>query len=386
MNEIYCDNAATSYPKAPGVAEAVTYFLTSVGCNVNRGAYTKAYQTEETVYETRELLCRLFRFDQPDNVIFTKNVTESLNVIIKGLLKPGEHVIVSSMEHNAVMRPLTGLKARDLDVTILECDEEGGLSEERIKLLSKLLKYNTKAVIMTAASNVCGTMLPLESVGRFCRENNIFFIVDCAQTAGFSEIDLNRLKIDALAFTGHKGLLGPQGIGGFIVNERLAAILEPLIEGGTGSFSEYETQPSRMPDKFEAGTLNIPGIFGLNAALKYLFKVGLDSVREQELNLLKIFMTRLPEITAVQMIGKKDWEQRTPIVSLNFPQHDNAEVSYILYKEFGIMTRSGLHCAPAAHKTLGTFPQGTVRFSFSHFNTEKEVLKAADSVCQIVKR
>jgi cysteine desulfurase family protein len=385
MKEIYLDNAATSYPKAPGVAEKVSFFLSSIGCNVSRGAYTKAYQTEEVVYETRELLCRLFHFDKPENVVFTKNVTESINVIIKGLLNAGDHVIVSSMEHNAVMRPLNNLKARNLDITILKCHKDGALSQEQIELFPSLIKSNTKAVFMTAASNVCGTMLPLKEIGRFCRENNIFFIVDSAQTAGFSEMDMDWFNIDALAFTGHKGLLGPQGIGGFLLNNRIAASIEPLIEGGTGSFSELETQPSFMPDKFEAGTLNIPGIFGLNAALKYLFEVGIDRIRQQELQLLNLFLPRLLEIPSVQLVGKNDLQDRTSIISVNFPKHDNSEVSYLLYKEHGIMTRSGLHCAPSAHRTLGTFPQGSVRFSFSHFNTEKEVFKVIDSIWRCLK-
>lgn len=380
MKEIYLDNAATSYPKAPGVAETVSHFLSSIGCNVNRGAYTKAYQTEEVIYETRELLCRLFRFDKPENVVFTKNVTESMNVIIKGLLKSGDHVIVSSMEHNAVMRPLNNLRARNLEVDILECNKEGALSPDQVESLPSLIQANTKAVFMTAASNVCGTMLPLKEIGHFCRMNNIFFIVDSAQTAGFTEMDMNWLNVDALAFTGHKGLLGPQGIGGFLVNKRIEPSIEPLIEGGTGSFSELETQPACMPDKFEAGTLNIPGIFGLNAALKYLFKVGIDKIREQELHLLNLFMTRILEIPSAQLIGKSDLQDRTSIISINFPKHDNAEVSYLLYKEHGIMTRSGLHCAPSGHRTLGTFPHGTVRFSFSHFNTEEEVLKVIDCI------
>ncbi|MGC7872637.1 aminotransferase class V-fold PLP-dependent enzyme [Desulfosporosinus sp. SYSU MS00001] len=380
MKEIYLDNAATSYPKAPGVAETVSHFLSSIGCNVNRGAYTKAYQTEEVVYETRELLCRLFHFDKPENVVFTKNVTESMNVIIKGLLKPGDHVIVSSMEHNAVMRPLNNLRARNLEVDILECNKEGALSLDQVESLPSLIQANTKAIFMTAASNVCGTMLPLKEIGHFCHENNIFFIVDSAQTAGFTEMDMNWLEVDALAFTGHKGLLGPQGIGGFLVNKRIEPSIEPLIEGGTGSLSELETQPAYMPDKFEAGTLNIPGIFGLNAALKYLFKVGIDRIHEQELHLLNLFMTRLLEIPSAQLIGKKDLQDRTSIISINFPKHDNSEVSYLLYKEHGIMTRSGLHCAPSAHRTLGTFPHGTVRFSFSHFNTEKEVFKVIDCI------
>ena len=378
MKEIYLDNAATSFPKAPGVAKTVSHYLSSIGCNVGRGAYTKAYQAGEVIYETRELLCRLFHFNEPENVVFTKNITESMNVIIKGLLKPGDHVIVSAMEHNAVMRPLNNLKTQNLEVEILECNPDGSLSAEQVKVLPSLIKANTKAVFMTAASNVCGTMLPLQEIGQLCRENNIFFIVDSAQTAGFSEIDMDSLKIDALAFTGHKGLLGPQGIGGFLVNCRIEAAIEPLIEAGTGSFSELEIQPTFMPDKFEAGTLNIPGIFGLNAALKYLFKVGIARIREQELHLLNQFMTRIVEIPSARLIGKDVLEDRTATISLDFAQHDNAEISYLLYKNHGIMTRSGLHCAPAAHRTLGTFPRGTIRFSFSHFNTDKEVFKVID--------
>ncbi|WP_407313187.1 aminotransferase class V-fold PLP-dependent enzyme [Desulfosporosinus sp. SB140] len=385
MKEIYLDNAATSYPKAPGVSEAISFYLSSLGCNVNRGAYTKAYQTEEIIYETRELLCRLFHFSKPENVVFTKNVTESLNVIIKGLLKTGDHVIVSSMEHNAVMRPLNSLRAQNLEITILQGNAEGDLCDERLKLLPSLIKSNTKAIVMTSASNVCGTMLPLKEVGRFCRENHIFFIVDSAQTAGFSEIDMDLYNIDALAFTGHKGLLGPQGIGGFLINESVAALIDSLIEGGTGSFSELENQPTYMPDKFEAGTLNVPGIFGLNAALKYLFKVGIRLIREQELHLLDLFISRLLEIPALRLIGKRDLNERTSIVSIDFPNHDNAELSYWLYKDYGIMTRSGLHCAPSAHRTLGTFPQGTLRFSFSHFNNDKEVFQTIDCLWRSLK-
>ncbi|MDQ7093736.1 aminotransferase class V-fold PLP-dependent enzyme [Desulfosporosinus sp. PR] len=385
MKEIYLDNAATSYPKAPGVSEAISFYLSSIGCNVNRGAYKKAYQAEEIVFETRELLCRLFHFDKPEHVIFTKNITESLNVIIKGLLKPGDHVIVSSMEHNAVMRPLNSLKNRNLEVTTLECNTEGELSEEQLKLFPSLVKPHTKAVIMTAASNVCGTMLPLKEVGKICREHHIFFIVDSAQTAGFSEIDMNLHHIDALAFTGHKGLLGPQGIGGFLINESLAAVMDSLIEGGTGSFSELETQPAYLPDKFEAGTLNVPGIFGLNAALKYLFQIGIGTIREQELHLLDLFMLRLLEIPQIRLVGKRDLRKRTSIVSIDLPNHDCSELSYRLYKEYGIMTRSGLHCAPSAHRTLGTFPQGTLRFSFNHFNTDKEALQTIDCVRQSLK-
>ncbi|MFZ3131902.1 MAG: aminotransferase class V-fold PLP-dependent enzyme [Desulfosporosinus sp.] len=377
MNGLYLDNAATSFPKAPGVAEAVAGFLTNIGCNINRGLYTASFEAANIVYETRELLCSLFNFPKPENVIFTKNITESLNVILKGLLKPGDHVLVSSMEHNAVTRPLASLAEKGVELSTVLCNNKGELRSSDLCLH---LRPNTKAVIMTHASNVSGTILPLEEVGKLCRKHNLFFIVDCAQTAGFLNVDFVRLKADALAFTGHKGLLGPQGIGGFYLNDKLASLVEPLIEGGTGSSSESVLQPNYLPDRFEAGTLNLPGIYGLNASLKYLMSEGLTNIREKELNLVHRFIQKVQTIPGIQLIGPEQEQDRTGIVSLNFPHLDNAEVSYQLFKGFGIMTRCGLHCAPAAHHTLGTFPHGTLRFSFSYFNSIQDVDYAFNSL------
>ena len=377
MNGLYLDNAATSFPKAPGVAEAVAGFLTNNGCNINRGLYTASFEAANIVYETRELLCSLFNFPKPENVIFTKNITESLNVILKGLLKPGDHVIVSSMEHNAVMRPLASLAEKGVELSTVLCNNQGELCTNDLCLY---IKPNTKAVIMTHASNVSGSILPLEEVGKLCQEHNLFFIVDCAQTAGFLTIDFVKLKVDALAFTGHKGLLGPQGIGGFYLNDKLVSLVEPLIEGGTGSSSESVLQPNYMPDQYEAGTLNLPGIYGLNASLKYLISEGITTIREKELNLVHRFIQKVQTIAGVQLIGPEKKQDRTGIVSLNFPHLDNAEVSYQLFKNFGIMTRCGLHCAPSAHQTLNTFPHGTLRFSFSHFNSIQDVDYAIDSL------
>lgn len=382
MGKIYLDNGATSFPKAPGVSESITDYLTNIGCNINRGAYESSFMAENIVYETRELLCELFNYHKPENVIFTKNITESLNVLIKGLCREDAHIIVSSMEHNAVMRPLNFLKNIGLEYTKIECNEEGVLDSKDIL---KHIKENTKAVIMTHASNVCGTILKLEEVGRICNENGIIFIIDTAQTAGFCKVDYDALKADAIAFTGHKGLLGPQGIGGFIINEKLVEKMNTFIEGGTGSLSEYEIQPEYMPDKFEAGTMNIPGIYGLNAALKYIFKEGINSIKEKELYLLESFLNQVSDIQDIRIIGKRTLQERTALVSLDFPNHDNGEISYRLYKEFGIMTRCGLHCAPSAHKTLKTFPSGTVRFSFSHFNTLSEVNYTVNSIKKCVK-
>lgn len=382
MKNVYLDNGATAFPKAPGVAESVYNYLINVGMNINRGAYEGSFEAANTVFETRELICELFNFNQPENVIFTKNITESMNILIKGLLKKGDHVIVSSMEHNAVMRPLYALN-QNVEFSRVLCNELGELNADDI---SKYIKPNTKAIILTHASNVCGTIMDLEKVGKICRDNDLFFIIDSAQTAGFIDIDYKELNADAIAFTGHKSLLGPQGIGGFIVNDKTALEMSTLIEGGTGSLSEMEIQPDYMPDKFEAGTLNIPGIYGLNASLKYILKTNIETIREKELYILNKFLDDIYNISGIRPIGKKNIEGRTALVSIDFIHNDNGEISHRLCKEYGIMNRCGLHCAPSAHKTLGTFPNGTVRFSFSHFNTMKDAEYTVDSIYKCIKQ
>jgi len=383
MDRIYLDNAATMYPKAPGVGDAVKHFIDNIGCNVKRGIYKSALSAEEIVLETREQLCRLFNFEKPENVIFTSNITQSLNYILKGFLKQGDHCIVSSMEHNAVMRPLTQLKGVGVEFSRVQCDIFGRLNPEDIR---DQIKANTKAVIMTHASNVCGTVLPIYETGKICRENGLSFIIDSAQSAGALRLDFKELNADAIAFTGHKGLMGPQGIGGFAVSDKLADAMSPLITGGTGSFSDSEEQPEYLPDKFEAGTPNIPGIFGLNAALKYIDSIGIESIYSSEMRLTSVFINEISNIKGVALAGIKDRIGRTAVVSLDFEGKDNAEISYALDKEYGIMTRCGLHCAPSAHKTLKTFPQGTVRFSFSHFNTMEEVKYTVDAINSLVKK
>lgn len=371
------DNGSTSFPKAPGVAESVYEYLTNVGANANRGAYSKSFEVENIIFETRELLCSLFNFDKPENVIFTKNITEALNVLIKGLFKRGDHVIVSSMEHNAVMRPLNTLKEGGVEFSRVLCKKDGSLDT---KELLPLIRSDTKGVVMTHASNVCGTVLDLAYVGRVCREKGIWFIIDTAQTAGIVKVDIEELCADAIAFTGHKSLLGPQGIGGFLLRDELSGELSSLIEGGTGSSSDKEIQPSYMPDKFEAGTLNVPGIYGLNASLKYLQKVGINTIYEKEMSLVSLFLEKLMNMNHIEVIGKNDSKGRTGIISVDFKAQDNAEVAHRLSSEFGIMTRSGLHCAPFAHKTLGTFPAGTVRFGLSHFLEKSDIVYAADKL------
>lgn len=378
MKRIYLDNAATSFPKAPGVAQAVYDYLTSVGSNINRGAYQEALEAEEVVYDTRELLAEFFGCSQLENVVFTKNITESLNLTIRGLLKLGDHIITTSMEHNAVLRPLNHLKINyndSLDVSILPCDQYGDLPRGQAldTLLTNHLTPRTKAIIMTHASNVSGTILPLQEVSSFCHRHNLFFIIDTAQTAGILDYSFGDLKADAIAFTGHKGLLGPQGIGGVVLSTKLSSILEPLITGGTGASSEDDLQPVHLPDRFEAGTLNLPGIYGLNSSLNYLKELHIKTIMDKELSLTESFLNGIHSIKGVKLIGPSSLSHRTAVVSLDFPNMDNALLSHKLASVFGITNRCGLHCAPLAHKTLGTFPEGTVRFSFSHFNTQDDV-------------
>lgn len=385
MKKIYLDQASTTYPKPECVAKAVYEYMTGNGSNINRGCYENAYDTEEVVLETRELLCELF--DGPDckNVVFTKNVTESLNVVLKGFLKPGDHVLVSSMEHNAVMRPIRQLEKNGVEFDRVPCSEQGEL---KLQSMEALLRQNTKAVVMMHASNVCGTILPLKEVGAFCKTHGLKFIVDCAQTAGTMPISMKEMNIDILCFTGHKGLYGPQGIGGFILQEEMISAMTPLLSGGTGSISHTEEIPEFMPDRFEPGTMNLPGIFGLNSALGWINEVGIENIYNKERILTRLFLEEIgkldPKGEKIKLVGKKTEEGRTAVVSIETPGRDVSEVAYLLDKNYGIMTRVGLHCAPSAHQTLGTYPTGTVRFSFGYFNTEEEVLFAVKALEEIL--
>ena len=384
MDAIYLDNASTTFPKPKAVPEAMYHYMTRSGSNINRGCYDRAYAVEELVYETRQMLCSLFGGEDCRNVAFTKNVTESLNVILKGLLKPGDHVLVSSMEHNAVMRPLVQLEKQGISFSRIPCRRDGSLILEE---MAPLVKKETRAVVMTHASNVCGTMMPYEQVGAFCRERGLLFIADTAQTAGVWPLDMERMKIDALAFTGHKGLLGPQGIGGFLLSEKLLPQMESLIAGGTGSISHTEVMPDFMPDRFEAGTMNLPGIVGLHAGLGWIRETGMEQIRSHELALTRQFLEGLksmdPYEKRLRIVGKKDTEGRTGVVSVQTVRRELAQTAYELDVQYGIMTRVGLHCAPSAHQTLGTFPTGTIRFSFGWWNTREEAalsLQALDEL------
>ena len=384
-HQIYLDNGSTSFPKPPGVAEAVFEFMTRQGVNINRGTYGKAYSAEEMVYETRCLLSELFHGEGPKQVVFTKNVTESLNLVLKGFLKPGDHVLTSSMEHNAVMRPLQQLKERGVEFTRIPCTEEGRLCTEE---LERCLRPNTKALVMTHASNVCGTVLPAREAGAFCRAHGLKFFLDTAQTAGILPVDMEDMCIDAVCFTGHKGLLGPQGTGGIVLRKGLEKEIEPLISGGTGSISHTEFIPEFLPDRFEPGTMNLPGIAGLRASLLWLKERGIEANRIHEEKLTAKFLRGLKPLEQEGLLKiaglKTASEDRTAVVSVQTLKTDPAEAAFLLDEKYGIMTRVGLHCAPAAHKTLGTFPTGTIRFAFGWASTGEEAeaaLSALEEIC-----
>ena len=382
MDYIYLDNASTSFPKAPTVATAMSDYITNRGININRGSYALAYDVEDIIYTTRQRLNTLFNGHDPSHVIFTQNVTMSLNMVIKGILKAGDHVLVSSMEHNAVMRPLTQLLDKGIAFDIIPCDKTGSI---QLESMDSLIRPNTVAMIINHASNVCGTIQPLESIGSICKAHNLQFIVDAAQTAGVIPIDVKACHIDALCFTGHKGLLGPQGIGGIILTKEMAQTLTPLIAGGTGSFSHLETMPTHMPDAFESGTLNLPGIIGLNEGFAYIESQGMENIHNHELALTQAFLEGLQSIESINIVGKKNIQDRTAVVSITIDGMDPASIAYELESIYHIMTRVGLHCAPRAHQTLGTYPEGTVRFSFGYANTHKDVESALSALHGIVK-
>ena len=371
MRSVYLDNGATSYPKAPGVGEAMAHYITNIGCNIARGGYQQAYDAAGRVLEIREKLNSLVNGPGSRNVVFTPGATAGLNMLLKGLLRPGDKVLTSPMEHNAVLRPLEQLKQRGVTVELLPCTQRGELILER---LADRMTPDVRAVILCHGSNVSGTRFPIEQVGPLCRERGIFFLVDAAQTLGAIPVDMAAMAIDGLAFPGHKGLLGPQGIGGLVITDTLAGELEPLLSGGTGSMSESLDMPPFLPDRLEAGTLNLPGIFGLGAALDYLEGEG-EALRVREHKLAGHLWARLMELEedGVRVLGSRDPSSRTGVVSIDFLKADNAEMAFRLEQEYGIQTRCGLHCAPLAHRTLGTFPQGAVRFSVGPFTTFEDI-------------
>lgn len=379
---IYLDQAATSRPKASGVGEAMRSYIEDVCANVNRSTYAPATDAALLVLETREQLCSLFGGGDPSHVVFTPGQTVSLNMVIKGALHPGDHVLVSPLEHNGVMRPLTQLLDDGVDFDRIPLRDDDQLDFDAA---ARLVRPNTRLLLLTHASNVSGTVFPLEEAGAFCRGRDIAFAVDAAQTGGHLPIDAACAKIDALCVPAHKGLRGPNGVGALLLSPEFAATLEPLITGGTGSDSHTEVQPDYMPDRFESGTPNLPGIYGLHAALAKLLEEGVAARHEAETALLNRFLTGLDAIDGVYVPGTRDLTRRVGVVSVDCTKRrDNAEVADRLANEYGILTRCGLHCAPNAHKTYGTFPQGTVRFSFNSTNTEEEIDAALSALAELL--
>jgi len=380
---IYFDNAATSWPKPPGVAEAMVHFLNHVGANPGRSAHRLAVDSGRIVYNAREAVAELFNAPDPLRVVFGSNATEALNLALRGLLRPGDHVITSSMEHNSVMRPLRALERQGVEVTVVRCSSEGFLHPPDVE---SAIRPNTKLIVLNHASNVVGTILPIAEVGGIARRYNLLLLVDAAQTAGTYLIDVEADKIDLLAFTGHKSLLGPMGTGGLYIGERVKLReLEPLTRGGTGSRSEFEEQPDFLPDLCESGTPNAVGLAGLEAGVRWVLEQRVDEIRRHEVELTQRLIEGLSAIPGVTVHGGHDAQRQTATISFNIKGLSPSEVGLRLDEEYGILCRVGLHCAPAAHKTIGTFPAGTVRFGLGVFNTLEEVETALEAIRQLAQ-
>lgn len=377
---IYFDNAATSFPKPKAVIEAMTDYFYHVGGSTGRSGHRLAIKASELVFNTREMLARLFQIKDSARIVFTKNVTESLNIAINGFLTKGDQVITTSMEHNSVMRPLRYLEQLgQIKVFTIPGDREGLVDPQDFAAILK--KEKIKLVIVNHASNVTGSIAPIDAIGAIARRYGSRLLVDAAQTAGAYPLDVPAADIDLLAFTGHKSLLGPQGTGGLYVGEGIA--LAPLARGGTGSNSAEEIQPDFLPDRFESGTLNIIGLAGLGAGVKYVLDKGVSHIRREEMQLTEMFIKGAEKIPGMQLYGPRDVNKRMPVVSFNIAAYVPSTLAYLLDKHFDIACRAGLHCAPAAHATIGTHPQGAVRFSFGCFNTADQVEEALAALNQM---
>ena len=376
---IYLDNAATTMHKPQCVIEAVIGAMSSMG-NAGRGANEASLSASRIIYDTREKICRLFGGTNPRQVAFTNNSTESLNIAIKGLLNPGDHVITTVLEHNSVLRPLYEMEKKGIKLTIIKSDHKGRLDISQIR---KAICTETKMIVCTNGSNLTGNYVDVGAVGKIAKEHGVLFVVDASQTAGVFPIDVEKMNIDVLCFTGHKGLLGPQGTGGLYVRE--GVVIRPLKYGGTGVQTYNKQQPEEMPTALEAGTLNGHGIAGLHAALEYLEETGIDKIRVREQELMRKFYDGVKNIPEVTVYGDFSEKERCPIVLLNIGDYDSGEVSDALLTEYGISTRPGGHCAPLMHEALGTVEQGAVRFSFCHYNTDEEVEAAVRAVRELAQ-
>lgn len=377
---IYLNNAATTFPKPKVVYRAVMDCMRNLGVSLGRGTDTLTVAAERLAYDTRALLASLFGIKNPLRIAFTYNATHAINIALKGFLKGGEHVITTSMEHNAVWRPLKYLeRTKGVELTVIWCDEEGKLNPKEVE---RNIRCNTALIVMTHASNVTGTIMPVEEVGEIAKRHGLPLLVDAAQSAGVLPIDVEAMGISMLAFTGHKSLFGIQGVGGLYIQEGIE--VEPLIHGGTGSHSHLEDQPSEMPERLEVGTFSMPAVAGLKAGVEFIIRLGVDKIREHEMRLVELAISELAKIERVKIYGPKDVRERLGIIPLTVEGVDCGELAMMLEKEFGIIVRWGLHCAPIAHRTIGTFDTGALRVSFSLFNTERDVtllVKALRKIC-----
>lgn len=385
MNRIYFDNAATTFPKPDSVVKAMFDYMSNQGGSANRGSSSTALQSSRAVYDCRYELAKFFNFPKSENVIFTNNITTSLNMLLLGIIKSGWHIITTSMEHNSVIRPLVKISEEvpDVELDIIKCNEEGFISVEKIK---DRIKDNTKLIILTHASNLVGTIQPIEEIGKICKENNILFILDSAQTAGVVPIDMEKFNINGLAFTGHKSLLGPQGIGGFIIDDKLNSMCKNIFSGGTGSNSSLVEQPQDLPDKFEYGTLNTPGIIGLLEGIRFIEKEGIEKIKEKEEFLCQKAMDLLNEIPEIKIYGPMDSMKKTSTISFNIEGMDPEFTGFLLDNEFNITCRTGIHCTPLAHKTVGSYPMGSIRISLGYFNTLEEVYRFVEVIKELISR
>lgn len=376
---IYLDNAATTLQKPQCVIDAVVQAMTTMG-NASRGAHSSALSAARRVYDTRCKLAKLFGCSRAENVIFTCNSTEALNIALNGIFSPGDHVITTDLEHNSVLRPLYRLEKQGIvELSFVPADSQGRLDYGAFE---DLIRPNTRAIVCTHASNLTGNLVDIARVGKIARDHGLTFVVDASQTAGVVPVDMEKMYIDILCFTGHKGLMAPQGTGGLCIREGVE--VRPFKVGGSGVHSYDREQPSAYPTRLEAGTLNGHGIAGLNAALAFLEEVGIDTVRQKEQALMDRFYRGVTQIPGVTVYGDFT-QERTAVVALNIRDYDSGAVSDGLYEEFGIATRSGAHCAPRMHMALGTRDRGAVRFSFGWFNTEEEVDIAIEAVAQLAK-
>jgi cysteine desulfurase family protein len=378
---VYFDNAATSWPKPAGMIEAMGHYSEMIGGSPGRSGHQRSLDAGRIILETREALAKLFGSNDSLRIAFTKNATEALNIALLGLLQSGDHVITSSMEHNSVMRPLRFLETQGVQISVVPCSDDGRLNPEDVRAA---IQPQTRLLVVAHASNVTGTIQPIAELGRIARDHGFLFCVDAAQTAGALPIHVEEMAIDLLAFSGHKSLFGPQGTGGLYIREGIEKHLRPLMMGGTGSRSEFEVQPDFMPDKYESGTPNTIGLAGLGAGVRFVLAEGVEAIRSEEEGLTKRFLKGLAALKGITVYGPPDAESRTSVVSFNIAGVSPSEAALELDERFGILCRPGLHCAPAAHRTIGTFPQGTIRFGFGYFNTQKDISTGLEAIRSLV--